>query len=494
MASLCALSELAGHWEEPPQAAGFLSSSQRGTVDLPCTPGPAYYGRREPAYRVALGDASFRSGLSRLEGLKTTAEGPGPGSYDTPRPQRRSLPLRSAARTRSLRERTHRQEETALAAADLCACGRKAGQGHGAITASLAVPKSPGKHVVPPKRMKSLLGNETVAFRDKADEVFMWIGSNSQEVPSPRRRFPGKVSGRTSAFASGTERQTSPRERQGTPSPGDYATVGFAEKLASRLCGPGSKVPFDSSQDSGRGLRGSQHIARKSASPGPGSYESNLQNSTSIRSPSPEFYRAKRFGDRVSCSTPGPGDYEEAAHSAWLDEVATQAPLSVGSTPPPFGSRQERFCAISTTPDAPREVEVIPPDPLRRLDVMTRRALRRAYEGVVRRGSPSPCDYDPVMPWELPMWRMQPYDEVFGSTESRWQRKSAPSSPSPGPGFYSPAPSSPTPKVHDFGLPVARFLDSPCEMIREEASDDAPDFLVEGASPRRRLRDVLRHL
>lgn len=251
MASLCALSELAGHWEEPPQAAGFLSSSQRGTVDLPCTPGPAYYGRREPAYRVALGDASFRSGLSRLEGLKTTAEGPGPGSYDTPRPQRRSLPLRSAARTRSLRERTHRQEETALAAADLCACGRKAGQGHGAITASLAVPKSPGKHVVPPKRMKSLLGNETVAFRDKADEVFMWIGSNSQEVPSPRRRFPGKVSGRTSAFASGTERQTSPRERQGTPSPGDYATVGFAEKLASRLCGPGSKVPFDSSQDSG---------------------------------------------------------------------------------------------------------------------------------------------------------------------------------------------------------------------------------------------------
>lgn len=182
------------------------------------------------------------------------------------------------------------------------------------------------------------------------------------------------------------------------------------------------------------------------------------------RSPSPVF-RSPQFGalHREECRTPGPGDYRDAAHIAW-EEASTQAPSSAAaSTTPPlgFGSRTDRACAISTPPIDEREV--IPPDPLRRLNVMTRRALRLAHEGLHRPCSPAPGDYDPELP-SGQLWRMQPEDEVFNSTEPRWRCSDLPEDPkTPGPAFYHPMPlRSPTPPAHDFSSStVQRFTDPP---------------------------------
>eukprot|EP00913_Durusdinium_trenchii_P027680 g25959.t1 len=164
------------------------------------------------------------------------------------------------------------------------------------------------------------------------------------------------------------------------------------------------------------------------------------------------------------------------------------------------GRRTDRACAISTPPIDEREV--IPPDPLRRLNVMTRRpgwafgrrALRLAHEGLHRPCSPAPGDYDPELP-SGQLWRMQPEDEVFNSTEPRWRTggwqefwcSDLPEDPkTPGPAFYHPMPlRSPTPPAHDFSSStVQRFTDPPRDEVESEETD--LDFVLEGWRPQAR--------
>jgi len=135
-----------------------------------------------------------------------------------------------------------------------------------------------------------------------------------------------------------------------------------------------------------------------------------------------------------------------------------------------------------------RNLEHLPPDPVGRLNTLTRRALRRAHEAQNHppgMSSPAPGDYDPMPPGQV--WRMPPEEEVFSSTEPRWRHHMMePTAISPGPAFYSPMPQSPTPPFCDFSSSnVMRFLDSPSNNENDRFEDET-EFIVEGLTPSER--------
>lgn len=298
----------------------------------------------------------------------------------------------------------------------------------------------------------------------------------------------GKVCQPSSAFASGTARR-SEAEREG-PGPASCAPEGFAERQRRhRAERRGPQVPFGSSSTAREQPRGSPEL-------GPGYYDLDVPLETSQRrSPSAAFGTQQHRFDRSRSrsETPGPGDYSQFKGANAWEDASTAAPSGVSSTTPPlaFGTRQDRACAMTGTPTVEeRELDLLPVDPLGRLNSLTRRALRRAHEGrqgcSVSPGAPAPGDYDP-MPCSGQLWRMPPEEEVFSSTEPRFRRDvMETTSLSPGPAFYSPVPQSPTPPCCDFSSSnVMRFLESPSFDIEAESGPE-PELIVEGLMPRQR--------
>ncbi|CAK9044803.1 unnamed protein product [Durusdinium trenchii] len=378
--------------EEPAEAAAIVFGSSTGRAtqeqELYRTPGPAHYEVLQKDRSVSLGDPSFRSGLHRLEGLRSKSQVPGPGQYDVVPPHSSRRSSRAGPnRPRFVhlahpRRRVKEEEKVELCVTSQAFCRR--------LICGRSVEE---QRLASRKRMKSLLMShgDSIPSSSRVDEV-IWIGTHSKDMPSKRPRPMGKVVPPSSAFASGTARSSVfQREEQPGPSPADFIP---SSPFDERPAHTGMQAPFGA-----RSAR--QPAAARGGSPdlGPGCYDLDVPLRAMLehrRSPSPVF-RSPQFGalHREECRTPGPGDYRDAAHIAW-EEASTQAPSSAAaSTTPPlgFGSRTDRACAISTPPIDEREV--IPPDPLRRLNVMTRRALRLAHEGLHRPCSPAPGDYGP---------------------------------------------------------------------------------------------------
>lgn len=457
------------------------------------TPGPAYYEVMHKDRSVSLGDPSFRSQLHRLDGLKSSNEVPGPGMYEhnvapradgkaTWRQLRRGFALRHKTPPATPREDTVDQ----LYVAPTKAPARKL---------LCMVPKKE-QRIVSRQAMKSLLCSPGESIPSLSQEqVCIWIGTDSTQVPVRRRKMLGKVFQPSSAFASGTSRR-SEAEREG-PGPASCAPEGFAELAerqrrhrAARRAPQAPQVPFGSTSTAREQPRGSPEL-------GPGYYDLDVPLPETVRrSPSPAFGTQQQRFYRDRSETPGPADYARCGASAWED-ASTAAPSGVeDSTTPPlaFGTRQDRACAMTSTPTLEeRDLELLPVDPLGRLNSLTRRALRRAYGAHGRPAaspgaSPAPGDYDP-MPCSGQLWRMPPEEEVFSSTEPRFRRDVMEmTSLSPGPAFYSPMPQSPTPPCCDFSSSnVMRFLESPLPFDDAGSSGPGPpELIVEGLMPRER--------
>lgn len=225
------------------------------------------------------------------------------------------------------------------------------------------------------------------------------------------------------------------------------------------------QVPFGSSSTAREQPRGSPEL-------GPGYYDLDVPLETSQRrSPSPAFgtQQHRFYGSRSRSETPGPGDYSQFKGANAWEDASTAAPSGVSSTTPPlaFGTRQDRACAMTGTPTVEeRELDLLPVDPLGRLNSLTRRALRRAHEGrqgcSVSPGAPAPGDYDP-MPPSGQLWRMPPEEEVFSSTEPRFRRD----------------------VMETTSLSPGWFLESPSFDIEAESGPE-PELIVEGLMPRQR--------
>lgn len=313
------------------------------------TPGPAYYEVMHKDRSVSLGDPSFRSQLHRLDGLKSSNEVPGPGMYEhnvapradgkaTWRQLRRGFALRHKTPPATPREDTVDQ----LYVAPTKAPARKL---------LCMVPKKE-QRIVSRQAMKSLLCSPGESIPSLSQEqVCIWIGTDSTQVPVRRRKMLGKVFQPSSAFASGTSRR-SEAEREG-PGPASCAPEGFAELAerqrrhrAARRAPQAPQVPFGSTSTAREQPRGSPEL-------GPGYYDLDVPLPETVRrSPSPAFGTQQQRFYRDRSETPGPADYARCGASAWED-ASTAAPSGVeDSTTPPlaFGTRQDRACAMTSTP------------------------------------------------------------------------------------------------------------------------------------------------